>query len=69
MIGKIKLPIKPSAKIVKVERIDENGNSHMPPTYEYWVIIDSSPPVVKSVANSFNEALANLISYGYRFTP
>lgn len=69
MSGKMKPPKKPSAKIVRVERIDEYGIPNIPQVFEYWVIIDSSPPVVKVVANSFEEALKNLISYGYSYTP
>ncbi|WP_067707749.1 hypothetical protein [Erwinia sp. ErVv1] len=58
---------KPSATIVRVEEIDENGKTYDPPQYEYWVIVKSSPPKVLSVAYSFDEALDKLNSDGYSY--
>lgn len=59
---------KPSAKIIKVEHLDENGQPLVPPTYEYWVVVMSSPPVVKYVALSFEDALFGLQNLNYKYT-
>lgn len=56
---------KPSAEIRRVEKLDEHGEPMSPPSYEYWVVIMSSTPVVKSIAASFSEAFANLENLGY----
>ncbi|WP_263059370.1 hypothetical protein [Pectobacterium sp. F1-1] len=67
MIGSFKSR-KPSAKIIRVEALDENGHPFVPPSYEYWVVVMSSPPVVKFRATSFDEALAELENLGYSYT-
>lgn len=69
MLGKIPTPKKPPATIVRVENVDDTGISYIPPQYEYWIVIKSSPPVVLSVAYSFDEALIKLNDGGYSYTP
>ena len=63
-------PQKPSAKIFKVEMLDEMGNPTVPPNYEYWVIeVSSLLPVVLQTSHSFAAAFNWLEQKGYQLQP
>ncbi|MDY4386410.1 MULTISPECIES: hypothetical protein [Pectobacterium] len=66
MIGSFKSR-KPSAKIIRIETVDENGNPVVPTSYEYWVVVMSFPPVVINIFSSFGEALEYLYNLGYEY--
>lgn len=60
-----KPPFKPKVKIVKVERLDEEGNSLAPPEYEYWVVDQKIPPTVLAILPSVNDAIGWILINGY----
>jgi hypothetical protein len=51
---------KPKLAIIRVEHLDADGESFTPPEYEFWVVVPGTPPVVKAVTQTYEEACKEL---------